>query len=407
VKRPILVLAVVVAAAGAGCDGRSNTASSSRDIQPLTGGGTAKTLPPEYRTLAGHLGQSLKPNVNDFRDDKSTTDIVAEGHAAILDLRAIKSSDTDIGYIASQGATAYGDAVSRMERINALPKPPSAGSLFVESFVHGLYGNVYAGYALGADADSKQKAILDEVTGLVAAIEKADATHLLLPRVAERYAAPVSPAPGRVMVDLDESWNAWGPHDWLSLYNAGGDIEDCTVVVDLKGVAGQSRRNVHFVKKWAGKSWLYARYDPGTAIGERRVGRMTVTDVASIGVRVLSPQFSTELQYTYAGAEKAKDVARRIADVKPYITCRVRDSAWGASSGKVIVLDNRLKHSVYKVGVRVVAANGASVGEFVKDRLDSGSSMDVGSWQVSRNLVAGDRVTVYIGEGELLRYTVP
>jgi hypothetical protein len=403
-KRYLCVLAVVVQGLAVGCGDRT-TSTASSDIKPLVGG--TKSLPPEYRILAGHLSQELKPNTSDFRDDKSLTDIVAEGHAAILDLRGIKSSDPDISYIASQAVAAYTEVVGRLERINALPKPPSAGSLFVESFLHGLYGNVFAGLALGVDADNKAKAILDEVNGLVAALEKADALHLQLPRIAERYAAPPSPSSNRIKIDFDESWNAWGPHDWLYLYNAGGDLEDCTIVVDLTGASGQKRRNVHYVRKWTGNSWLCARYDPGSQLGDRRVGCMTVNDVATVGVRVLSPQFSTEVQYTYTGAEKAKDVARRIAKIKPHIKCRVRDSVWGASAGKVFVLESRLKHPIYKVSVCVVDANGKSVGKYVKDQLDPGSYMEVGSWQVSRNLRAGDRVTVYISDAELLSYIVP
>ncbi len=362
---------------------------------------------PEYRTLATHLGQELKPGMADFRNNKSITDVVAEGHAAVLDLRKINSGDGEINYIASQGAAAYAEAVRRMERINALPRPASDAKLLGESFVHVLYGNVYAVYALGVKTDNRRQAILDELTGLMASVEKADAAHLLLPRVAERYAAPLGTNDGRVALNFDESWNAWGPHDWCGFYNGGDDIEDCTVVVEIKGKGGQTRKNVHFVRRWPGKSWLYARYDPGTPVGDRVLGRMTVLDVVSVDARVLSPKFSTEVHYLYSEAEKARDIKDRIEQVKPHITFRVRNSAFGAKSGKVLVLENKLKHPVYKVGVRVTSAGGAAVGEFVKPTLDSGGTMDVGGLQVSRNLLAGDTVTVWIGEALLLTTTIP
>ena len=77
------------------------------------------------------------------------------------------------------------------------------------------------------------------------------------------------------------------------------------------------------------------------------------------------------------------------------------------NAGKVAVIENRLKLPVFQVRVRVTAANGSTVGEFVKARLEPGGSMDVGRFQVSRNLVSGDRVQVWLWEAELLTYTVP
>lgn len=405
IRMIVLLAAVSMSILGTGCESdKTPTSANGITLTPAAIG--VKPLPPEYRTLAAHLSHELKPNPADFRDDKSLTDIIAEGHAAILDLRAIKSNDPDITYIAAQATAAYTDAVARMERINALPKPPSDGSIFFESFIHGLYGNIYAGYELGAEADKKRKAIADELTGASAAIEKADAAHLLLARVAERYAAPGRGDPARIVVDYAGAWNAWGPHDWCALYNAGGDITDCTVVVELKGAGGQTRKNVHFVEKWPGKSQLYARYEAGTELNGRQFGRTTVPEVASLQVRVLAPGYTADVKYTYAGAEKSKDVSRWVAEVKPHIHPRVRSSRWGASSGKVLVLENRWKYPVFQVGVRVVSSSGSQVGEFVKPRLDAGSSMDVGSWQVSRNLTPGDRVTVWLGEAELLTTVV-
>jgi len=124
---------------------------------------SVKPLPPDFRVLAEHLVLAMKPSPNDFRDDKGLSEIIAEGHLAVLALRGIQSEDSDVTYVATQGQAACGEAVSRLERINAMPKPPGLGSLFVESFIHGLYGNVFYGYALGVNAEEKQKAIMAEV----------------------------------------------------------------------------------------------------------------------------------------------------------------------------------------------------------------------------------------------------
>jgi hypothetical protein len=273
-------------------------------------------VPEEYRVVAKHLAQELKKNPGDFRDDKSLTTQIAEGHAAIMDLRAVDSSDPEITYIATQGEVACVEFFARVERINALPKPQSAGSLFVESFIHGLYGNILAGYSLGADADAKQKAIMTEMHALAAAMEKADAVHLLLPKIARKYSVPVSAGSGRIRVDFDESWYGFGPHDWCCLYNAGARLMDCTVVVELTGANGEIRKNVHYINDWPPNSWRYARYSAGTVVSGRYVGRMTVFNVSTVGVTLLSPRFSTKVSYTYIGQEKDKDIAKHCKDVK-------------------------------------------------------------------------------------------
>ncbi len=330
-------------------------------------------MPPEYRVVAKHLAHELKQNVSDFRNDKGMAEIIAEGHAAVMDLRNIKSSDEDIEYIAAHGGAACAEAVRRMERINALPKPPDAGSLFVESFIHGLYGNVYAGYALGTDADNKQKAILAEVDPLAAAVEQADAAHLLLPKVAERYSASVADAPGRIRVDFDESWYGWGPYDWCCLYNEGAELEDCTVIVDMKGAAGDVRRNVHYVQKWPSKSWMYARYDPGTDLNGRRVGRMTVVGVNTVNVTVLSPGFSTQVAYLYQGAEKDKDIAER---------CKKMTIRW-----RYQPFDKGIIFSDTQRGVKLTLADYPVLGKcrvdvtFKRGNESKGWYWDIDSWQ--------------------------
>lgn len=166
-------------------------------------GKSVKPIPPEYRVLAKNLGQEMKSAPTDFRDNKDIAEIIAEGHAAVMDLQGIRSADPDITYIATAGHEAYADAVSRLKTLNALPKPQATGSLLIESFIHGLYGNIFAGYALGVDADNKQKAINAEIEGLIAAVDKAHAAHLLLPRIAQKHAAPLSKAPSQVVVLLN------------------------------------------------------------------------------------------------------------------------------------------------------------------------------------------------------------
>jgi hypothetical protein len=278
----------------------------------------------------------MKPSPDQFRDDMGMTEIMAEGHSAILALRGIQSSDQDIMYIASQGEAAFSEALRRFERINALPKPPGAGELFVTSFVDGFFGNVFGGYARGLDAEEKQNAIIAEVHPLIAALEKGDAAHQMLPKVSEKYSATFSDSTNLIVVDFDESWGWFGPHDWFCIYNKGAALEDCTLLVQLTGASGEVRKNVHFVKEWPANSWMYGRYDGGNEVLERQVGRATVLNVQKVEVTIFSPQFATLIEYVYQGTEKDRDIAERCKDLKftgryqPFVSGILWDTQRGA-----------------------------------------------------------------------------
>src|SRR6185437_2544978 len=164
---------------------------------------TPTPLPADYRTLAENLAFDMKSSPDQFRDNKDMIKIIAEGRESIMALRGIQSSDRDIAYISEQGQSAFAEAVHRMGRISALPKPPGAGDLFVSSFVDGFFDNVFGGYARGKDAEDKQNAIMVEAQALIGAIEQLDAAHQLLPKVAEKYSAPQSVNNGRIIVDFD------------------------------------------------------------------------------------------------------------------------------------------------------------------------------------------------------------
>lgn len=337
--RYALALPILGAFILAGCS--SNATNSGNTSGSSNGGSTApKALPPEYRTLAENLSLDIHSDPKQYRDNKGLTEIIPEGHTAVMALRGINSSDSDITYIAGQGQAACSDATSRLEKINSLPKPPGEGELFVGSFIDGFFFNFGGAYERGRDAEDKQKAIINELQGLIGATDKLDAAQVLLPKVAERYAAPISSV-GRVRVDFDESWGAFGPHDWLSLYNTGPDLDDCTILVELKGAKGDVRKNVHFLRKWSGNSWQYARYAPGYDLLGRKVGRMTVYNVDTVDVTIFSPKYSTKIHYVYTGAEKDKKVAERCKDATLKWRYQPFESGivWNTDRGVVLTLD--------------------------------------------------------------------
>ena len=319
-NRILFVLAAAVLMAPIlGCGSSSGAASG--DPQRLVGKPSAKPLPPEYRILAEHLAVEVRPSPDQYRDDIGTEEILAAGHSAVLALRGIQSSDSDLNYIANLGQAALSDAVMRLERINALPKPPSDGEVMVSSFMAGflsgdMVSGAMAGGAIGYDADQKRNAVATEVHGLIAALEAGDATHLMLPKIAEKYSASQSSSTGRFLVNIDESWGGFGPNDWFCINNSGPDLDDCTIQVQLTGAAGEVRKNVHFVRHWPANTWMYARYEPGQEVFGRQAGKKTVTQIQQADISVWSPAFSTALTYTYQGAEKDEDIAQRCSTLK-------------------------------------------------------------------------------------------
>ena len=327
-KRFLIILVLLNATINlAGCGQKSSPTSYDSPGQANTGQNSdserskeapeVKPLPPEYLVLAKHLATEMVASPQDVCGEKTLSQIIAGGHSAVLDLGTIQSQDPRINYLAKLGQTALNKIVFRLERINALPKSPGQAELMVESFIHGLYGNPYYGYLLGVDATEKQKAIIDELQALLVAADEADAAHMMLPKVAEKYAAPISVPNGRILVDIDEVWGGHGQNDWFRIYNAGpDDLEDCTIEVLLNGKNGETRKNVHFVRSWPAKTWMHARYEPGKEILDRPdAGSQTVTGIQNADVTVWSPKFSTKLTYKYQGSEKDNDIADRCKEM--------------------------------------------------------------------------------------------
>ena len=257
-----------------------------------------KTLPPEYRVLATVLAQETKNSTEGFRDNLGLPEIIAGLHSGVLDLRGIKSTNTDITYIADLGDKALTEAVRRLEKLKNLPKPPGEGELFFSSFIDGFFGNFQGGYARGKDAENKQEALLVEGQGLIAALEKLDSASLLLLRVAKEYSNPTVANAGRLRVYFHEKWGGRLSHDWMFLRNDGLEMEDCTILVEIMGQDGKVRKNVHFVPEWSSNTLVCCRYD----------SYFTVNNVDTVDITIFSPKFSTKFNYKYSGEEANKNI---------------------------------------------------------------------------------------------------
>ncbi len=270
---------------------------------------SSKELPDEYRTLAAHLCIEMKQDPGQFQDQMSLPELMAEYHSILLDLQGIKSKDTEIKYISKQGQEAISEIVRRIDRLEALPKPPESGTLIVDSSLDLIFGNITGTYNRRIEAEAKQNAWIAEVHPLLAALVKLEMARQMLPKVGKKYSATMSNSTGRIAIDFNAAWGESGPHDWLLLQNSGQPLKDCTILVQLNGANGEVRKNVHFLKTWPAGGKMWSQYQQGEEILERKVERSTVANVKDLEITIYSPQFATHIKYAYQGTEKDKDIA--------------------------------------------------------------------------------------------------
>ncbi len=309
------VIGVAFLASGCG-DSSGNNTSLPPVNQKYVGKPSTKTLPPEYGLIAESLALSMFANPDDFRENISIAESLAALHTAAITFRGIQSVDSDLNYIANLGHSAVTELINRTERLLALPRPPSSSEVLVSSMIAGLLSAdplsaTMAGASIGDDATKKLEAFKSEANAASVAIEKLNSVHLMLPKIAEKFAATPSADTGRFQIDIDESWPGLHPCDWLHMINNGPDLDDCTVQVELKGSTGEVRKNVHFVRKWPANTILYTRYEPGMEIFGQNPTRRTVANIQSANVTVWSPQYTTSFSYAYQGAEIDEDYKRR------------------------------------------------------------------------------------------------
>jgi len=294
-------------------------------------------LPPAYVTLAKRLADECQSGRGDPGPGKDVNVILAELRNATLDLKGLKATDPDVDAVAEEARGVFRDAVSSMERLIALPRPPGSLELAGESFLRGLILDI-PGLARRYDQVSGvQEALLAEARRLAAAIKRGEAARLMLPRIAARYGGP-PPAAGRaLLIDFDESWGPVGPADWLTLTNASGvELHNATVLVEVRGGSGENARSVHFVPAWKAGAAIDAKYTAGDESLGFPVGRQSVKDVSAVTVSVWSDELSQEgIAYAYAGPEHDADVARYCATMRVRVQYRPfqRGLLWNTERG--------------------------------------------------------------------------
>ncbi len=310
----------------------------------LGGGGRSRTtVPPAYVTLASRLADEFRTGREGPEKARDIAQSLAELRNAALDLERLKVADPDTAAVVAEGRLVFNEAATSLERLSGLPRLPGQLEVAGESFLRGLILDL-PGIARQYDQLSGvQEALLGEARRLAAILQRGEAAKLMLPRIAARYAGPPRKAGPALRIDFDESWGPVGPADWLTLSNAtGGDLHNATVLVEVRGEAGDVARSVHFVPSWRDGTAIDARYTGGDESLGFPVGRQTVPNVAGVTASLWSEELTQEaIVYTYAGAEHDADVARYCAAMR--VRARFRPFrpgiVWDTQRGMELWLD--------------------------------------------------------------------
>jgi hypothetical protein len=304
-----IFLSVLAASLLGGCSNSSPTGKTgfSADAAP-----NADKELPNYAKVARILANDLLTDPNQKAPNEDLAQILAEMQEASMTLSALDTKDQELRSVANDANTAILEARSQLLKLQSMPRPPGAGEFFVENFIRGLFLDIPGAMSRIDEVSAQERAILNELRSLAGTMTKLKAAQLVLPRIAAKYQNPSRAVSSPLKIDFDESWQSFGPDDWLSVANTTGtDLSKCTLLVELHGKKGEVVRNVHYVENWPAGHWLYAKYGGGMNWGGDIVGRDTVTLVQKLHVSVWSNEVKKErIEYIYAGEEKTKDVKR-------------------------------------------------------------------------------------------------
>lgn len=254
-------------------------------------------LPKSYVALATHLTDTLTRR-GEFEEQKDFTQFLADANAALVDIRGIDTNDGQLQFIAKEAGEAIGQLLGSQKEVATLPKPPSAGQEFADSFVLGMLGQIDEGIKLNKENRGKAEAILAEARKSSLAYQRINAAKLLLPRIAAKHAGPKVQS-GQAIYSA--WWCRWGPFNRFNLLHLGNlvgggrTLHNCTVLVELRNGADEVARNVHFLPEWRADTVYAARYRPGFDFGTGdMVCRQTVNDVGVIKTSLWCDELTQE-----------------------------------------------------------------------------------------------------------------
>lgn len=284
------------------------------------GQASQKSLPESYKTLGKHLGFELSDG-GLKRQKPKLGELFAEYNAAILELKAIKSTDPETKFLANESADAYGELVASAKNLERLPRPPGANDRWVENFWLGFLGQTDRGLERSERYEQQSESIRAEFRKTGLAFQRLDGARRLLPRIAARHAGP--PVKSGQAVIIQDYYGHWGPltDDVVELMcniPSGTELHNCTLLVTIEGASGETANNVHFLPSWKSGQTYSARYAPGMDFGiTDSVNSQTVDDISRVMVSIWSDELTqTDIVLPYTAAKKTRTVRSILANAQ-------------------------------------------------------------------------------------------
>ncbi|MDR2172006.1 MAG: hypothetical protein LBP59_17820 [Planctomycetaceae bacterium] len=285
------------------------TDNSSKEKKPAQ---KLKEFPSELRVVAKYLGDGLHTSYEAAAKQMNAEDLMVYLHTWDIELHKISSKNPDINYLISEATKNFDEMKNIKEVYDSLPKPDGWGQLkvFGTSFLDGFLlgsGLPPTGKSISTYTQERDKeiAVQNTVEAMSKALEKHYGICRLLPKVAQNFSAKVTKN-NRFTVDFFEPPSTT-VSDSLTIYNGGQDLHNCTLEVKIIGEDANVVTNVFFVEEWKRNTWLYALSN---------ISFITTTKVERLEVTILSPEYSTTIEYNYNQKERDKDYAAFLKDVR-------------------------------------------------------------------------------------------
>ena len=257
--------------------------------------------------------------------------MLAEGQLKVLAFRTgSRSSDAALALVAAEAAESGTMLLATHQEMSSIPQDDGLGQLL--SMCLGVYLGYPGLIVMGAEGLlSANDAQVARTTAWVDAFVRSRAAQLMLPSIASRTAGEDRHGPDPISIDLDESFAASAAFDLIALRNVSGvTLNDCTVLVELRGADGRVSQNVHFVESWDAGSERFSRYGVGIETPNGPVGRQTVNGVNEVRVSLWCNELRRERTvYTYPGPERDRDVATMLEGRAKLTTEYVPNPFWG------------------------------------------------------------------------------
>ncbi|MGL6227104.1 MAG: hypothetical protein ACRC10_10840 [Thermoguttaceae bacterium] len=290
----------------------------------------AEEFPDELRVVAKSLADDLYSDLDEALKEHNPQEVRLEMQMQKFDLAKIKADNAEIQHLASEALTAVSDAIKRLETIDDLPKPnhwKSIGAAFLDGFLLGSL-NPPTGLSISTyqSENAKEKALYNEIKGLMLAVKKTEIAQRLLPRVAKPYAATETKSKNgdSIYVEFHE-FPCLG--DLLIIKNIGKKLQDCVLEVKITGEQGETGTSVFFVEKFESEQTFVRILANGTEFDGEMIGRRTAHHVKKAEMTLLSPKYSTSVAYEYGQKERDDDYALILQDVK--LTARYSEAREG------------------------------------------------------------------------------